>query len=110
MKKAKRNKIIWLSLTLFSLLTGIPMAVFAVLLAFKLKYVLMSFCIAFALHGIWGAGFYYMAYSKTRTAIRLIDGIEQGKMGPEELSDYTGIRADAIERLVEKARKKGYID
>ena len=109
MEKAKRKKQVLFFLTLFALLTGIPTAALAVIFAIKLKYALMIIFFAVSMHGIWGGGFYYIAYSKIKITLRCIEGMEQGKKTPEELSDHTGLKPEAVTEILKYSKRKKYI-
>lgn len=110
MKKAKNEALIWLILTVFAAISGLPMALVAVLSALKLEYFLMSLCVLLSLHGIWGAGFYCIAYKRAKLMLLILDGISKGKTTVSELSEYTSIKAQAVEELLLRAQKRGYIE
>ena len=111
MEKAKRMKLLWLCLAIFSsvsIAVGTPLLAYA---ALKGKYLLMSLLIAFVAHGFFTVAPYFIQLARERATLKLLPLVsKEGSISYRELASKCGLTAEGARLLTERAFKKGYIE
>ena len=109
MDKARKMKIVWLSLGVFS---AVSAAVGAVLLAWLLlsgEYIWGAVAGAFTVHGFYGIPFYFSALWRTRVDLLIMDKVDSKLLSFAEISDSTGFTIEAVKSRLAVCLKRGYL-
>lgn len=96
-------------MTVFSVVTGILGTLGAAVTSLFLMYPLLAVSLLFAIHGFYGTVFYYVGYLNAASCERAFAAIADGTTDYNSLSPIMNRRLPAIQALLGKCIKRGYL-
>ncbi len=110
MDKLKKQKTIWFWVALLTSIFAVISIPGIVLFAINNMFALMGVSIALLLHGFYGSIFYWLAFAKRCSFIRIIKLItKDGMLSASMLSMQTGKRELEIINILREFIVKGYL-
>ena len=111
MERLLRDKKAALMIALASLFVGIFSIAGIIFFIWRLLYVPMGICIALTAHGFYGCPFYFIRNANLKLCIRLLECREENPDAElSEIAEQIGIKEQFAEALLDKCKKKGYIE
>ena len=107
MEKLSGRKRLLLTVAITSLLLGVLSIAGIIFFILKLWYIPMALCIAVTAHAFYGCPFYFIAYANAKISEKIIHEIEKGEADLAVIATRVGVKADFVEKLIEKSRKRG---
>lgn len=110
MEKLKKQKTIWFLVSLLTSVFAVVAIPATVLSAINGMFLIMAFSIALLVHGFYGCIFYWLAFSKRCSLIRLLTLItKENMLSVSLLSVQTGKREVDIINSIRECIIKGYL-
>ena len=110
MKKAQNKNRLYLAMTLVGACIALTFTVAAVLLVYKFQYIPAIVFAVLSAYGYYSAPFCFFAFTDTRLIIKIIGILsEDANAGAEDISKKLGLKVSATEKLIKKAKRRGYI-
>lgn len=110
MEKAKRAEKVWFVhaiLALVYVFVGAPMIAVSIIAGL---YPLMGVFIAVTAYGAYGIIFYFLLYSRAKSAVKCIIAVEEkGLLSYAEISEEVGLRVNACKAVISKCVGKRYL-
>jgi hypothetical protein len=78
--------------------------------ALNLKYALLVICIVVAIHAIYGAPVYFIAYSDTRICRRIIEAVEGGALEFEKIGELAAVKPALLKKMIKRSLACGYLE
>ena len=109
MKSISVRKRVWLLVAIASLVLATLGMAGVFVFALKLRYVLLGISVFLVGHGLYGAPFYLVAFDNFRATEKILSAMESGADTLSEISEKTRLKPDFIKKLLQKAKKRGFI-
>ena len=109
MKRAKREKGLWLAAAVITLITTLVCVPVCAISALKESYVIVGITAAVIIHGCYGIGFYSLSFSRAKAVCRCILAFDEGKRLYSDISICTGYTEKAVRDSLARSIKNGYI-
>ncbi|MBR2025210.1 MAG: hypothetical protein IKA02_05330 [Clostridia bacterium] len=110
MEKLKKQKTIWFWVALLTSILAVVSILVVVLSAINGMFLIMAFSIVLLVHGFYGCIFYWLAFAKRRSLMRLLTLItKENMLSVSLLSVQMGKREIDIINSIKECIVKGYI-
>ncbi len=109
MKRARKMKVLWLSLGISSAVSAAVGTAALVWLLLSGQYVWAAVVGAITVHGFYGIPFYFAAMAGTRVDLALLSAVEGGTLSVQGISDATGYTEAAVKDRLAVCIRRGYI-
>lgn len=109
MQKARKMRILWLSLGIFASVSAAAGTALLAWLSLSGHYVWAVLVGIITAHGYYGIPFYFSAMARTGADIAFVGAVTEGRLSVIDISNDTGYTEDAVHKRLSICVRRGYI-
>lgn len=109
MQKAKKRRLLWLILGIFSAVSAAGGTALLAYLSLSGEYAWAVLVALITAHGYYGIPFYFGAMARASADAAILAAVADEKLSVEEISAATGYTSEAVRSRLSRSLAKGYI-